>query len=194
MVEKVCLGVDKARWRTSPLPGHIVLVSTVDKNKVPNVVPKSWISMVALKPAIVGFGCNLEHQTARNVLSTKEFVINVPSEDLAENIWRTGDSEHEGAAKLEKLGWTLVSSVTVAPPSVKECKAHLECVYDSDKRYGDEIWIFGEIVFACIDERALQGSQKQRYKYLSPVFYLEKRTFGTLGDVQTIKVGQSTPR
>jgi len=190
MAEKVCLGVDKAKWHTSPLPGHIVLISTINKGEVPNVAPKSWISMVALKPAIIGFGCNLKHQTAKNVLETKEFVINVPSENLAENVWKTGESQHDGASKLEKLGFTLVPSVTVAPPGIKECRTHLECVYDSDKRYGDEIWIFGEIVFACIDEKALQGSLKERYKYLSPIFYLEEKTYGTLGDVHTIKTSQ----
>jgi len=190
MAEKVCLGVDKSRWQFSPLPGHIVLVSTINKSKAPNVAPKSWISMVALKPAIIGFGCNLRHQTAKNILETREFVVNVPGEDLAGNVWKTGESEHEGAAKLKKLGFTFIPSVTVAPPGINECKAHLECVYDSDKRYGDEIWIFGEMVFACIDERALQGSQTERYKYLSPIFYLEEKTYGTLGDVRTVKTGQ----
>jgi flavin reductase (DIM6/NTAB) family NADH-FMN oxidoreductase RutF len=42
----------------------------VNRNKTPNVAPKSWISMIALKPAIIGFGCNLKHQTAKNVLET----------------------------------------------------------------------------------------------------------------------------
>lgn len=187
MIEKVCLGVDKARWQTSPLPGHIVLVSTVNRDKVPNVAPKSWVSMVALKPAIIGFGCNLKHKTARNVLETKEFVVNVPGEDLAEIVWKTIEREHEGTAELKKLGFTTMPSVTVAPPGIKECKAHLECQYDSDKRYGDEIWIFGEIVFTCINEEALKGSSRERYNYLSPIFYLEEKTYGTLGDVQTVK-------
>jgi len=190
MVEKVCLGVDKEKWQTSPLPGHIVLVSTTNKNRVPNVAPKSWISMVALKPAIIGFGCNLKHQTARNVLDTKEFVVNVPGEDLAEKVWRIGESEHDSAAKLKELGLTLTPSVTVSPPGVKECKAHLECQYDSDRRYGDEIWIFGEIVFVCIDEKALEGTSQERYKHISPIFYLEEKTYGTLGNVHAIKARQ----
>jgi len=188
MSAKVCLNLDKAKWPTSPLPGQIVLVSTVNRGKVPNVAPKSWISMVALKPAVIGFGCNLKHKTAKNVLETKEFVINVPSEDLVESVWKTGESEHDDASKLKKLGFTLVPSVTVAPPSIQECKAHFECVYDSDKRYGDEIWIFGEMVFASIDENALKGTSRKRYKYLKPMFYLEERTYGTLGEIKKTKI------
>lgn len=186
MSTKVCLNLDKRKWPTSPLPGHIVLVSTVNRNGTPNVAPKSWISMVALRPAIIGFGCNLKHRTARNILQTREFVINVPGGDLARNIWKTGESPHNGAAKLQRLGFTLVPSVTVSPPGLLECRAHLECIYNSDKRYGDEVWFFGEIVFASLDGKALQGSYEQRYKYLNPIFYLEEKTYGTLGNIHRI--------
>lgn len=144
--------------------------------------------MVALKPAIIGFGCNLKHQTARNVLKTKEFVINIPGGDLAENIWKAAESPHSGASKLQGLGLTLIPSFKVSPPSVQECKAHLECVYDSDKRYGNEIWIFGEIVLVSIDKKALEGSNQKRYRYLNPIFYLEEKTYGTLGDVKNIQI------
>ncbi|HKZ94691.1 MAG TPA: flavin reductase family protein [Candidatus Bathyarchaeia archaeon] len=187
MAEKVCLGVDKAKWHTSPLPRHIALVSTINRRKAPNVAPKSWISMVAVKPAIIGFGCNLQHQTARNILETKEFVINIPGEDLAESVWRTGESAHGDASRIKKLGFTLGPSITVAVPRIEECKGHLECVYESDRRYGDEIWFFGEIVFACIDEKALKGSSRERYTYLNPIFYLEEKTYGTLDRVQEIQ-------
>ncbi len=187
MNSKVLLGVDKSEWPTSPLPGHIVLVSTMNREKTPNVAPKSWISMVAEKPAIIGFGCNLKHQTARNILETGEFVINVPSKDLAKNIWKAGESPHNGATKLQELGFTLFPSVKVSPPSVQECKAHLECIYNSDKRYGDEIWMFGEIVSVSIDKKALEGQSQERYGYLNPIFFLEEKTYGTLGYVETVK-------
>lgn len=143
--------------------------------------------MVVLKPAIIGFGCNLKHQTARNILETREFVMNIPSEDLIENIWKASESPHNGAAKLQELGFTLIPSVKVSPPSIQECKAQLECVYDSDKRYGDEIWIFGEIVSASIDKKALEGSNQERYRHSNSVFYLKEKTYGTLGNVETIK-------
>jgi len=187
MVEKVCLGVDKARWRSSPLPGHIVLVSTANKARVPNVAPKSWTSMVSKKPAIIGFGCNLKHQTARNILETKEFVVNVPSRNLAQQIWKCGESDHGDATRIKKLGFTLAPSVAVDVPRIEECRAHFECVYDSDRRYADEVWFFGEIVFACIDEKALEGSSRERYKYLEPIFYLEEKTYGTLGRIDKVK-------
>lgn len=181
------INVDKRTWKSSPLPGHIVLVSTVNRYKIPNVAPKSWVSMVAFQPAIMGFGCNLKHQTAKNILETKEFVINVPSEDLAENVWKAGKHQHEGAENLRNLGFTLIPSIQISPPRIQECKAHFECIYDSDNRYGDEIWIFGKVVSASIDKAVLEGSKQKRYKHLNPIFYLEDATYGVLGSIKTIK-------
>lgn len=68
MIEKASIGVDKTKWITSPLPRHIVPVSTVDRRKTPNVAPKSWVSMAALKSAVIGFGCNLKHQKQETYL------------------------------------------------------------------------------------------------------------------------------
>lgn len=148
------------------------MVSTISRDRIPNVAPKSWVSFAAFNPLMIGFGCTLKHQTAKNVLETREFVINIPGEDLAESVWKTAYQPHFGDVELQKLGFTMIPSVKVSPPRIRECKAHLECTYESDKRYGDEIWIFGKTVFASIDKKALEGSRQERHRYLNPIFYL----------------------
>lgn len=186
MKEKVSLGINKKSWITSPLPGQIVIVTTMDMDGIPNAAPKSWISMVALEPPIIGFGCNLRHQTAKNILQTKEFVINTPSRELASTVWKMVEMPHKGLENLKKLGLTLIPSLKVAPPSIEECKAHIECIYDSMKEYGEEVWIFGKIVQALIDKNLVKGSAHQRYSSLNSIFYLERKTFGELGKVNLI--------
>jgi flavin reductase (DIM6/NTAB) family NADH-FMN oxidoreductase RutF len=92
------------------------------------------------------------------------------------------------ATRLKSRSWvSLVPSVAVDVPRVEECRAHFECVYDSDRRFADEVWIFGEIVFACVDEKALEGSSRERYRYLDPIFYLEGKTYGALGRISRVK-------
>lgn len=186
MNEKIVVDVDKRKWQVSPLLGQIVLVSTLSKDGAPNVAPKSWVSMVSFKPPVLGFGCNLKHQTVRNILETEEFVVNIPDEGLARKVWETSESLHNSAASIRKLGFALIPSVRVSAPRVRECRAHLECVYDSDKRYKDEVWVFGRIVCVSVDRALLQGSSQERYRRLSPVFYLEDKTYGTLGEVRGI--------
>jgi len=187
MSGRIVMEVDKKRWRVSLLPGQIVLVSTSDREGIPNVAPKSWISMVSFSPPILGFGCNLKHQTARNVLEVKQFVVNIPDKSLAQKVWKTGESPHKGAASIKKLGFSLVSSNKISAPGIQECKAQLECAYESDKRFGDELWIFGRILSVSADKTLIQGSSQERYSRLSPIFYLEQNTYGTLGEVKNLQ-------
>jgi flavin reductase (DIM6/NTAB) family NADH-FMN oxidoreductase RutF len=74
VVNKVSIETDKHQWNPSPLPGQVVLVTTLDDDGRASDATKSWISMVAFgPPPVVMFGCNLWHATARNVRASGEF-------------------------------------------------------------------------------------------------------------------------
>ncbi|BAS26714.1 flavin reductase [Limnochorda pilosa] len=176
--EKVPLVLDKDAWHPSVLPGQIVLVSTVDSDGEPNVAPKSWITMAAFAGPILAFGCNKEHTTYRNVLATGEFVVNIPGEPLADRAWEM--ARHHGLQRLEKSGLTLKPAAKVAAPMVEECRAHLECVLDSVKEFGDEVLIFGRIVAGSIDASCLEGGPPEQYFALRPIFFLEEGYYGSL--------------
>ncbi|MFQ5744986.1 MAG: flavin reductase family protein [Acidobacteriota bacterium] len=92
--EKASLGPDKSLWRPSPLLGQIVLVTTLNEDGESNVAPKSWISMMVFQPPLLALGCNLGHWTARNILRSEEFVVNVPGDDLADAVWKSSALPH----------------------------------------------------------------------------------------------------
>jgi flavin reductase (DIM6/NTAB) family NADH-FMN oxidoreductase RutF len=131
---KVPFPPDKNAWHPSLLPGQIVLVSTVDAEGLPNLAPKSWVTMVAFAGPIVAFGCNVNHATYRNVVATNEFVLNVLPELLAERTWALSDLH--GRQRVRECGLTLAPAQKVRAPLVDDCPAHLECQLDDVKRYG----------------------------------------------------------
>ena len=177
-VEKVPFSLDKRRWHPSVLPGHIVVVSTIDPDGRANIAPKSWVTMAALRVPVVAFGCNVAHTTYQNIRASKAFVINIPDASLVEQIWRLPD--HAGEERLRRSGFTLAPSQQVSPPLVAECSAHLECVYDSEKQYGQEVMIFGRVVAASMDADCLEGDPAGQYFRLRPAFFLEAGLCGTL--------------
>lgn len=187
--EKVSFDPNKATWRPSVLPGHIVLVSTVNERGEPNVAPKSWITMVALRESVIAFGCTHEHATYRNIVATGAFVVNIPSEPLVETIWSL--IQHHGAERLRRSGLTLMPASTVAPPLVAECRAHLECALDDVKHYGSEVLIFGRMVAASIDRDCIPEASADPYLALRPVFFLEDGTYGAIDSAR--RVGCHTP-
>src|SRR5262245_39500045 len=80
---KVEIPTDKAQWHPSLLAGQIVLVSSVNVQGVPHAARKSWITMVSSAPPMLGLSCHLSHRTAINILETRDFVVNIPGDDLA---------------------------------------------------------------------------------------------------------------
>ncbi|MGE0306860.1 MAG: flavin reductase [Acidimicrobiia bacterium] len=175
----VPLPLDKNNWHPSPLPGQIVLVTTTAADGELHVAAKSWVSMAAFAGPIVGFGCNVEHRTSRNIEATGEFVINVADSTLAPLIWAM--TPLHGLERVERSGLTFVPARTVGPQVVADCVAHLECRHHRTVAFeGGEIFIFGTVVAADIDERCVSGAPTINYHRLDPVFFLEDQLYASL--------------
>ena len=134
--EKTDITPGKSAWHPSPLIGQVVLVTTCNDDGTSNVAPKSWISMMASDPSVLAIGCNVEHWTARNILSNREFVVNVPGAELVETVWTSHHLPHP--RPVEAAGLTPLPSRKVKPPRIEECKAHLECALDHHLTFGQE--------------------------------------------------------
>ena len=76
---KMPFDLSKERWHPSPLPGHIIIVSTIDAEGRPNIAPKSWFTMASFRGPHVAFGCSLDHRTYQNAAASGEFVVNIVS-------------------------------------------------------------------------------------------------------------------
>jgi flavin reductase (DIM6/NTAB) family NADH-FMN oxidoreductase RutF len=169
---KVEIAVDKSRWQPSPLVSPLVLVSSRSSRGEPHVARKSWITMISADPPMLLLSCRLSHRTAINILETREFVVNIPGEDVAERAWRAVDQA--GMEGAEAGGWALLDGARVAAPRLQECRAHIECVLDATRRVGDEdIVFFARIVSVSLDESIQAGPPVERYRLLKSLLYLE---------------------
>lgn len=169
-----------------PLVGQMVLITSINRDKVSSVAPQSGISIFASRPAIVGFGCNLSHPTAKNILSTGEFVVNIPGSELSKKIWDVSGMETAGNKQIEKAGLTPVKSVKLSTPRIAECKAHLECSLDWTKKYGDQMVIFGRVLLASVDKKVVEADLEERYKYLKLLAGLDDGVYGVIKEAKVL--------
>lgn len=181
------ISLDKRQWHPSPLADQVVLVTSMDREGKPNVAPKSWITMITFgPPPRLLFGCNLQHNTARNVRDTKQFVVNVPGEDLSDLCWRMGtDKTVRGAARFDHYRLTPVPSRIVKPPRIAECRACLECELEEIREWGEEVAIIGRMVAAAVDSEALDGDTVSQYRFLAPFFFLEGSCMAAMGPAKS---------
>ncbi|HET9480268.1 MAG TPA: flavin reductase family protein [Candidatus Polarisedimenticolia bacterium] len=181
---------DKSSWQPTLLAGQVVLVSSRSIRGDDHAARKSWITMVASDPPMLGLCCRLSHRTAINILETRQFVVNIPGPDLADRVWAAGDGAAAALGPDDEPGWTYVPALKVSVSRVEECRGHIECTLESTRRLGDEELIFfARIVAVSLDQELLEGSPEERYRALGLMFCLEKDLFALLDTPRKVPSG-----
>jgi flavin reductase (DIM6/NTAB) family NADH-FMN oxidoreductase RutF len=114
------------------VPRPIAFVSTIGENGIFNLAPYSSFSSAGVKPAFVSFHVGLKRDgrkkdTLVNIQFSKEFVINVVTENLAEAMNRTAAEFPPDVDEFKEAGLTAVPGDLVRAPRVAESPVSMEC-------------------------------------------------------------------
>ena len=146
------------------VPRPIGWISTMDAQGRVNLAPYSFYNGVGEHPPMVYFsttgtyGDTPTKHSRLNAEQTGEFVVNMVSADLAEQMNVTTAMVAFGVDELKLAGLTAVPCQFVKPPRVKESPVALECKYwrtiempaekgheglrlDADGRYRLAVWM-----------------------------------------------------
>lgn len=126
-------------------PRPIALITTIDEKGNPNIAPFSFVMPVSIEPPIVCFSAAHQRKTLKNIRETKEFTLNIPSEENLGKLWFCA-KKYSGDNKIRDSGLTEEKSVKIKPPRIKECIAWVECMLDFEKECGDHVLIAGKVV------------------------------------------------
>lgn len=138
--------VEHAYRLLAPRPTIIVTSKSMD-GKI-NAAPFSFTMPVSINPPLISFASVPTHHTFKNIDETKEFVVNIPNEDILSKLWITSEKFPEEVNEIEKAGLTQIDSLKVSPPKIGECIAHMECKVHWIKDSGDHKLIVGEVLHA----------------------------------------------
>jgi flavin reductase (DIM6/NTAB) family NADH-FMN oxidoreductase RutF len=96
-----------------------------------NAAPFSFFNLVSSDPPIVALGIGPRggqlKDTSRNIVATGEFVVNVVSAELAEQMNHTSLDYVADVDELARAGLQTAPSRAVAPPRIAQSPAALEC-------------------------------------------------------------------
>ncbi len=143
------------------VPRPIAFVSSLDVRGVRNLAPFSFFNGVSADPPVVLFCASVRREdpqrslgphkdTLLNVIDTREFVINVVTESIAEKMNLTSAQVPPDVDEFELSGLTPVASELVKPPRVAESPVQMECrlrqiVEISEKLHGSTI-VLGDVL------------------------------------------------
>ncbi len=109
------------------------LVTTIDSKGNGNAAPFSFLMPISFQPPFLAFACGHGKDTLLNCRETKEFVVNLPSEEILQQVWKCSEKFPRGVNELEKANLTEKKSKKVKVPRVKECFAWFECKFEFEK-------------------------------------------------------------
>jgi flavin reductase (DIM6/NTAB) family NADH-FMN oxidoreductase RutF len=141
------------------VPRPIAFVSTITPDGVPNLAPFSFFTVASANPPVLCFTASFREprkDTLVNIRSTKEFVVNIVSEEIAAKMNVCSGEYPYGENEFTISGLTPVPSDLVAPPRVKESHVNMECkllqtIEVSNQPMGGTL-ILGEVVRFHIDD------------------------------------------
>lgn len=161
---------DKARFSKvfhTIYPRQVVLITTIGKDKAPNVLPIAWSMFVSFNPAIFAFSIAKRRRHSLKLLrEVKEFVVNVPTEDLLKEIQYCGSNSGSQVNKFQETDLTPSPAMQVAPPIIEECLGFFECKVIKEVPTGDHVIIVGEILTHYVKEEVItkQGYDLSKVK------------------------------
>ena len=178
------------------IPRPIGWISSISEDGILNLAPFSYFNAVGDDPPHVMFSTvrskNGNKDTLNNVLATKQFVVNMVTEDLLEQMNLTSQPIPPNESEFELAGLTPVASVKIKPPRVKECKITMECELvhhyslENSKSGGATI-VIGRIVLFHIDESVLLDNYKINLETYKPIARLAGSNYSKLGEIVSIK-------
>ncbi len=151
------------------VPRPIAFVSTIDPAGIRNLAPFSYFTACSSNPPVVCFctsvrsGPRPHKDTLNNIEATGEFVVNIVSEEIAEQMNKTSADVPADVDEFALSGLTPLASDLVNPPRVAESKVQMECrlhqiVRVSDKP-GGGILVLGEVLRFHVLESLMDGNK-----------------------------------
>ena len=146
------------------VPRPIAFVSTVSTDGIRNLAPFSFFTGVSANPPIICFcpmsrqsGAHPRKDTLRNIVTSREFVVNVVSEEIGQQMNLTSGEYPPEVDEFEVAGLTPIPSDLVKPPRVAEAHVHMECRLYLWMEIGElplsGNLVLGEIVRFHVDDR-----------------------------------------
>ncbi len=149
------------------VPRPIAFVSTRSPDGILNLAPFSFFTAVSANPPVICFSPMISGRdggrkdTLSNIEITREFVVNVVSEDIIQQVNICSTEFPPEVDEFEASGLTPIPSDIVTPPRVKESRINMECrllqiVHVSTKPLGGSL-VLGEVLRFHIDDRVFEN-------------------------------------
>lgn len=165
------------------MPRPIAWIVTKDEEGGLNAAPYSFFNAMGSNPPTVAIGLLADPEkgfkdTAKNILDTGEFVVNLVPERLVKAMNVTALNAPRGMDELSIAGLATTPSVHIAPPRISDSPVSFECVSHSSVVTGpDQTIVIGRVLAVHIDDKYILDSEQAYID--TPALDLVARSYGS---------------
>jgi flavin reductase (DIM6/NTAB) family NADH-FMN oxidoreductase RutF len=145
-------------------PRPIGWISTIDADGRVNLAPYSFFNAIGEEPAMLAFSSHGAKDSATYAGEVREFVWNLVTYDLREQMNETSAPLPRGASEFDRAGLEMAPSRLVAPPRVAASPCAMECkvvdhlqLHDIGGCPVDQHLVIGQVVGVHLAEDAIVG-------------------------------------
>ena len=157
-----------------PVPAAMVTVA--DKEGNSNIITVSWTGTVCTNPPMAYVSIRKERFSHHMIMETKEFVINITTEQLAYATDFCGVRSGRDVDKFKEMKLTKGTSSVVSVPFIEECPVNIECRVTQVLPLGSHDMFLAEVVAVNVDEAYMDEKNKFCLDKANPIVYSMEST------------------
>jgi flavin reductase (DIM6/NTAB) family NADH-FMN oxidoreductase RutF len=173
-------------------PCPVWVIGSYDSSGTANMMTASWVGICCSDPASVTVSLRKSRHSYGNIIASKAFTVNIPSETYAKETAFFGSVSGRDVDKLAATGLTPVKSELVNAPYLAEFPLVVECRLVETVEVGSHTMLIGEIVDVKAEEDILDDndtpipSKLQSFLFFpgSGNFYSTGGSIGSIGELQ----------
>lgn len=179
---------EKVLWKSGtcvyPIPAVLVSCGNMEKS---NIITVAWTGIVNTDPAMVYISVRPNRYSYSIIKESKEFVINLTTEDLTYAVDWCGVKSGKDFDKFKEMNLTKQKCDFVSCPMIAESPISLECRVIETKELGSHTMFLAEVLGIhsskkYIDENgAFDISKCNLIAYANGGYYPLKNKIGTFG-------------
>ena len=152
-------------------PNPAVMVSCSDGVN-DNIITLAWAGTVCSNPPLISISIRSARYSHGLISASKEFVINIPNEEMIVACDFCGTKSGRDFDKFKKLGLTKEKGFVVNAPMIKECPINIECKVRQVIHLGTHDVFIGEVVSVDANEEVVYSDGDIDYERINVVSYL----------------------
>lgn len=181
------------------VPRPVAWITTRSKDGVVNAAPFSSYNYVAHSPPMLAVNIGSRDgqlkDTARNIVDTGEFVVNVATFDAMELMHGSSAEYAPEESEIDALGIDLIPSERIAPPRIAVSPIQMECKLERALTLGrglNTLYI-GEVLVFHLSSKVFDGRYVDSVK-MRPIARLGGPLYAELGELHNRPQLQKPPK